>query len=583
MFKKGTMIVVVAVIAAVGVPYAWSQSKAQVESMEQAALKVHEGDYYVKQFEQFKNLPLPVPDAPEAGTQGSGGTNRFRLFSDLPPEATTTTTTTTRAPRVITRETGRDSGTKGSPGSGGTNSPNVYKPSNPQPPSEQDIDRAIASYEEALRLQPKGTWTLPKKHSGKVTSTSLSALPPEGGIQASLEKAKRIKQQWLTVEKPQKEREQQLAIQARQERQQLERTLAAAGYIRLSSWVTGIIMFNGEATEFSVKAGESIDIIAEDAKDKEYSVSVRDSNGKVCNAEQKVTITEIGVDNNRKPKQLFLVVVLDPSPAPNSGDDFAVTQNSDGTITITKYTGSRVQVVIPQTIEGIRVTTIADRAFANNSAKIVSIVIPNTVTRIGADAFRGQSISSLTIPDSVTFIGEGAFYGNGLTSLTLGKGLVAIEDGSDQPGKGVFENNNLTSVSLPATLKKIGMQAFRGNKIQSLTIPNGVTFLGKDSFADNPPLTTVVIPASLAKITVETHNLFGYNVQTVTSGFAGAFPDSNITTITLPANVQDGNFTASGGWNNLSPNFSQDLLNFYISQGRKAGTYTFSGRLWSVR
>jgi len=126
-----------------------STGESAVESMEQAALKVHEGDYYVINFEHFVS----------------------------------------RKERYIPY------GTKGSPNDG-------YIPSNPQPPSEQDIDRAIACYEEALRLQPAGTWTLPQKHNGIITSTmrdaQLNARPPEGGIQAKLENARGLKQEWQT-------------------------------------------------------------------------------------------------------------------------------------------------------------------------------------------------------------------------------------------------------------------------------------------------------------------------------------------------------------------------------------------------
>ncbi len=39
------------------------------------------------------------------------------------------------------------------------------------------------------------------------------------------------------------------------------------------------------------------------------------------------------------------------------------------------------------------------------------MTIPDGVTEIGGDAFRGcKSLTSVTIPDSVTEIGDGAFY-----------------------------------------------------------------------------------------------------------------------------------------------------------------------------
>lgn len=255
---------------------------------------------------------------------------------------------------------------------------------------------------------------------------------------------------------------------------------------------------------------------------------------------------------------MYNVAVLDPNLPPNSGNDFQITQNSGGGLTITKYTGTRVQVVIPETIEGIKVTNIGNGAFSPTgesyirAVDIYSVVIPNTVTGIGAEAFyRQKALSSVNIPNSVTFIGRSAFSDCGLTSLTLGNRVEVINENA-------FSSNNLTTLSLPASLKKVGHGAFNLNQIESLTIPNGVTELDSLSFSNNP-LTTVVIPPSLRD--------WGINMR--------AFENvKTITTITLPANIIS---------YDLWEQFGNNLGVFYESQGRKAGTYTWSGRLWSVK
>jgi hypothetical protein len=79
---------------------------------------------------------------------------------------------------------------------------------------------------------------------------------------------------------------------------------------------------------------------------------------------------------------------------------------SNNTVTITGYTGTGGFVEIPDTINGMPVVGIGDKAFMNNTS-ITGITIPGSVTSIGAYAFRGcTGLTSITIPNSVTSIGS---------------------------------------------------------------------------------------------------------------------------------------------------------------------------------
>jgi len=144
--------------------------------------------------------------------------------------------------------------------------------------------------------------------------------------------------------------------------------------------------------------------------------------------------------------------------AQNAASDFEISERG----TITKYKGWDSAVVIPETINGVRVTAIGNGAFASND--LTSVTIPNGVTGIGDEAFSGNKLTSVTIPASVTYIGQNAFGGNQLTSVTIPGNGVTINSRA-------FNNNKLTSVTIPGNEAFIdGTQAFANNPITSITL-----------------------------------------------------------------------------------------------------------------
>jgi hypothetical protein len=85
--------------------------------------------------------------------------------------------------------------------------------------------------------------------------------------------------------------------------------------------------------------------------------------------------------------------------------------------------GRRGNYVIPDSV-----TKIGGKAAFENCAGLRSITIPNSVIKIGGEAFDGCTrLTSVTISDSVTKIGRRAFSGcTGLTSITIPNSVTEI-------------------------------------------------------------------------------------------------------------------------------------------------------------
>lgn len=74
------------------------------------------------------------------------------------------------------------------------------------------------------------------------------------------------------------------------------------------------------------------------------------------------------------------------------------------------------------------ITEIPNECFMNDES-LTSVIIPDTVTRIGRHAFLGTALEEVVIPDSVTEIGIYAFAGcDNLTTVDIGKGVTLLRD-----------------------------------------------------------------------------------------------------------------------------------------------------------
>lgn len=240
----------------------------------------------------------------------------------------------------------------------------------------------------------------------------------------------------------------------------------------------------------------------------------------------------------------------------NPSSDFAYTADG-GEVTITDYVGTSEHVLIPDTIDGLPVTALGHRAFYEKT--VTTVVVPDSVTEIGAACFSGDNyLVSLKLPDglkrlppaslescmrlydfdlpqSLEKIYSSVFdFNYYLTHLTLPSSLTEIEQlnfiglyglqsltlAEDNAAFKLDETNGLLmtadgtrllhcfsdivpaeEIILPEGLKTVDPFAFHYDyDVKRIVLPEGVETIGAMAFAMCPNLTEIVIPASVTDI-----------------------------------------------------------------------------------
>ena len=152
-------------------------------------------------------------------------------------------------------------------------------------------------------------------------------------------------------------------------------------------------------------------------------------------------------------------------------------------------------LILPDTVKELGENTF------QNCTSLASINFPAGLTYIPYACFDNAGLTTLTIPENIVSIGGGAFGRCAkLTSVTLPASLTAL---GEQFGAGVFNGcSALTEVNFAENgkLTMIGAFTFNGcTSLTQITIPETVTSIEYCAFSESG-LTSVDIPASVKKI-----------------------------------------------------------------------------------
>jgi hypothetical protein len=218
---------------------------------------------------------------------------------------------------------------------------------------------------------------------------------------------------------------------------------------------------------------------------------------------------------------------------------------------ITGYIGRKNNVRIPPRIQGLPIKIICPGVFREK--RLTGVTIPDGIEVIEDWAFFGNQLTDVVIPGSVSHIGEHAFENNQLIRIIFPNSVSFI-------GRWAFTNNQLTYVEFLSDNTYIGFEAFKENKIANAILPNRQSWLGGGIFEHNN-LTSIIIPNTI------------YDIASFT------FTDNQITTITIGSNVIFNYYGDPPGAKIFDNNFDD----FYVRNGRKAGTYIYNNSRWVLQ
>jgi len=149
-------------------------------------------------------------------------------------------------------------------------------------------------------------------------------------------------------------------------------------------------------------------------------------------------------------------------------------------------------LVLPETIEFI-----GEAAF-NSCSQLSSVTIPNTIKRLYYNSFSGTPFqNALPLEGGVYYLGNLAIGRQpNMTTLSFREGTTYIIEGFQSVSK---DNNNITSVSFPSSLKRIGDNFFNNTNLTSIDFPEGLEEIGSGTLKNVEELS---LPSSLKSISL---------------------------------------------------------------------------------
>ncbi len=156
---------------------------------------------------------------------------------------------------------------------------------------------------------------------------------------------------------------------------------------------------------------------------------------------------------------------------------------------------------------------------------------------------KGQATEEIVIPDTCTAIGKDAFFQADMKSVVIGASVEEIGDSA------FWECNDFETIIFPGSVKKIGKNAFyKCEKLKEITFSEGLLEIGDGAFGATS-CETITFPESLVT--------FGENIFTPCSAMTGVYIPASMENIPMGAlglafNFGTKIYVKEGSWADLN-------------------------------
>ncbi len=243
-----------------------------------------------------------------------------------------------------------------------------------------------------------------------------------------------------------------------------------------------ILLNKPDFTGFSVQTYEKLIALADEKSLVEVKAALMDSFHRHHNLEK--------VQKQKERKMLNQI--MDPFNAEIMSKTWSWGSNETG-LTLKRYkakkTPEATDIVIPERIGKKQVTALSENLFRDVSIR--TVIFPDAIREIPDNLFTCAKFElPVSLPEMVRLIRNQAFMNAEIRELTLSSSLTGIGDSA-------FEGSCLTGITLPDTVKYIGLAAFRNcRRMEKASVSDSISRLPECSFTGCRKLSSVKLPGN---------------------------------------------------------------------------------------